>query len=208
MPTTVDARLPLSLLQAVRQIDTPAGDDVEAEYVSELRNKRLGLSDTVYAQIGRYTDAVRRSQRTSQEEAVALARLIGRRPDAEAVFRSAGQLLAAQAYATMSKVARRTLRVMPSMVARPMALRRARRLAGRFLNGTVVRTGASVLLQVPQTVTQAAAPRSVGCTYYESMLRELMHLLVDNDGMVEHVRCAERGDDACEWRADWRRAHH
>ena len=77
-PETVDALLPLSLLEAVRSVDSPQ-DDQDAEYVPELRNKRLGLSDTVYAQIRRYSAAVKKSQRTPQEEAVALARLIGRR---------------------------------------------------------------------------------------------------------------------------------
>ncbi len=206
MDPTVDARLPLSLLQAVRQIDTPTGDDVDADYLAELRNKRLGLSDTVYAQIGRYTDAVKRSQRPSHDEASALARLIGRRPDAEQVYRQAGQLLAVQAYATLSPLTRRTLRILPSLVARPMALRQSRRLAVRFLNGVVVRTGSSLLLQVPVTVTALAAPRSAGCTYYESVLKELLRLLVGGDGMVEHVRCADRGEGRCEWRAEWKRS--
>jgi hypothetical protein len=52
MLATVDALLPLSLLEAVRSIDTP-NDQSDAEYVDELRNKRLGLSDTIYTQIKR-----------------------------------------------------------------------------------------------------------------------------------------------------------
>ena len=62
MLATVDALLPLSLLEAVRDVDTPEGV-LEAEFVDELRNKRFGLSDTVYTQIKRYTEAVRRNQR-------------------------------------------------------------------------------------------------------------------------------------------------
>src|SRR5215212_1978074 len=81
MLATVDALLPLSLLEAVRDVDKPE-ELLEAEFVDELRNKRFGLSDTVYTQIKRYTEAVRRNQRTSHDEAIALARLIGRRPDA------------------------------------------------------------------------------------------------------------------------------
>src|SRR4030095_6758935 len=83
MLATVDALLPLSLLEAVRDVDTP--EELDSEFVDELRNKRLGLRDTVYLQIKRYADAVRRKQRTAYDEAVALARLIGRRPDAESV---------------------------------------------------------------------------------------------------------------------------
>ena len=140
MLATVDALLPLSLLEAVRDVDTPEGV-LEAEFVDELRNKRLGLSDTVYTQIKRYTEAVRRNQRTAQDEAVALAQLIGRRPDAEAVLRAAGRFLAREAYMTVSPVTRGMLRVMPSLIARPIALRQVRRIARRYLNGNVRRVG-------------------------------------------------------------------
>jgi predicted hydrocarbon binding protein len=204
MAATVDARLPLSLLQAVRQLDVPEGD-TDTEYVSELRNKRLGLSDTVYAQVQRYTEAVRRSQRTTFAEAAALARLLGRRPDAEEVFRWAGRYLAVQGYQTISPVTRRTLRLLPALLARPLALRHTRRLARRLLDGRVERKGASILLRVPAPVTADATPDAVGCAFYAATLRELMRLLVGADGMVEHVRCAERGEGSCEWRAEWRR---
>src|SRR4051794_40734185 len=106
MLATVDALLPLSLLEAVRNVDTPS-DQLDTEYVDELRNKRLGLSDTVYAQIKRHNEARRRGHRTGQDEAIALAKLIGRRPDAEAVFRAAGRLMAVEAYRTISPVSRR-----------------------------------------------------------------------------------------------------
>lgn len=96
MPVTVDALLPLSFLEAVRNVDSPV-EDFEAELVGDLRNKRLGLSDTVYMQIRRFTDAAKRNQRTSQDEAIAIARLLGRRIDAEAVFRAAGRHLACEA---------------------------------------------------------------------------------------------------------------
>ena len=205
MAATVDANLPLSLLLAVRQLDTPLGD-VETEFVDELRNKRLGLSDTVYAQIRRYTEAVRRSQRASFDEVSALARLLGRRPDAEAVFRFAGRDLAAQAYQTLSPVTRRTVRALPALLARPAALRHTRRLVRRFLDGRVERKGASVLLQVPVPVTADATPHAEGCAFYGAMLTELMRLLLGHEGVVEHVRCAERGEGRCEWRAEWRRA--
>jgi predicted hydrocarbon binding protein len=203
MAANVDALLPLSFLEAVRTVDTPEGD-FETEYVPELRNKRLGLSDTVYAQIRRYTDAVKRQQRIPFDEAVALARLLGRRPDAEAVFRSAGRYLAKEAYLTISGTRRKLLRAMPSLLARPLALRQARRIAQRYLNGSVSRVGGSLLLEVPVSVTSDSAPRDAGCAYYEAALRELVRLLVGTSGAVEHVRCVNRGEGTCQWRADWR----
>jgi hypothetical protein len=69
MSPTVDALLPLSFLEAVRHVDSPDAD-LDAELVSDLRNKRLGLSDTIYNQIRRFTDAAKRRQRTSHDEAL------------------------------------------------------------------------------------------------------------------------------------------
>jgi hypothetical protein len=203
MSPTVDALLPLSFLEAVRHVDSP-DEDFEAELVSDLRNKRLGLSDTVYMQIRRFTDAVKRHQRTSHDEAVALATLIGRRPDAEAVFRAAGRYLAAEAYQSISPLTRRLLLVLPSLVVRPIALRHTRRLAARYFNGRVTRIGSSIYLEVARSVTAGSAQRSIGCTYYEAGLKELLRLMVNSVGGVEHVRCDARGEGSCSWRAEWR----
>jgi len=204
MPATVDALLPLSLLEAVRDIDTPA-DAAETEFVDELRNKRLGLSDTVYAQIRRFSEAARRNQRTTHDESEGLARLIGRRPDAEAVFREAGRRLARDAYVgIVSGLSRKLMRVLPSLLAKPLALRHARRVARRYWNGTAWRVGSFLLLEVREPVTSDASQGQVGCAFYEASLRELLTRMIGMDGAVEHVRCVTRGDAACEWRADWR----
>lgn len=201
--TTVDALLPLSLLEAVRAVDTPQGD-LDAEYVAELRNKRLGLSETVYMQIRRFNDARKKGQRGSQQEAVGIARLIGRRPDAEEVFRSAGRLLATRSYLTLSPVTRRTLRFLPRLMSRPIAIRHGRKLAERFMNGTLSRLGSAILLEVPRSITVDSAPKQIGCTFYESATRELLTLLIGGAGAIDHVHCAGRGDTTCEWRAEWR----
>ena len=200
---TVDALLPLSFLEAVRTVDSPDGD-LEAEFVPELRNKRLGLSDTVYAQIRRYTEAIKRNQRAAADEAMALAKLIGRRPDAEAVFRAAGRYLAREAYLTLSTPTRRSLKLLPGLVARPVALRRARGIAERYLNGRITRVGSTLTLEVPKSVTWDSAPRAAGCAYYEAAFRELLRLFAVSGGTVEHVRCVSRGEGSCEWRAEWR----
>ena len=202
---TVDALVPLSLLEAVRDVDTPEGE-YDSEYVDELKNKRLGLSDTVYSQIRRYTEASRRGVRPTLDEAVALARLIGRRADAVVVFREAGRYIARETYKTISPFARQMMRALPSLAARPIALRRARRITERYLNGRLTRVGNSLLLEVADTdsATLGTAPRAAGCAYYESALRELLRLLVGGVGAVEHVHCVERGEGRCEWRAEWR----
>jgi predicted hydrocarbon binding protein len=206
MAATVDPLLPLSLLEAVRNVDTPQGE-LEAEFVAELRNKRLGLSDTVHAQIRRYVDAVRKEQRPPHDEAVALAKLIGRRPDAEAVFRAAGRHLAKEAYLLLSPSTRGVIDVLPSLLARPIALRKARRLADRYFGARIRRVGNYVEMVVPESVTINSAPRGAGCAYYEAGLRELLRLLIGSAAGVEHVQCLSRGDQRCEWRAEWRSIH-
>ncbi len=178
-------------------------EDFEAELVGELRNKRLGLSDTVYMQIKRFTEAVKRGQRTPADEAMGLARLLARRPDAEAVFRAAGRHLASAAYQTINGITRRLMLALPGLLARPIALRRLRRLSARYLNGSISRVGAMIYLEVAESVTQEAAARSVGCTYYEAALKELLRLTINSGASVEHVRCAARGEGACQWRAEW-----
>ena len=203
MSASVDPFLPLSILDAVRAVDLPSGD-FDTEFVHELRNKRFGLSDTVLAQVKRYQEAVRRNQRPSVDEARALATLIGRRPDAEAVFREAGRILARHAYSRISPLSRGFMRKSPALLARPIALRHVRRVSLRYFTGRIRRVGSSILLEVRDPITLDTAPRQGGCAYYEAALRELMQLLVGGVGAVEHVRCASRKESTCEWRAEWR----
>ena len=196
MPPTVDALLPLTFLEAVRAVDRP-DDDPDAEFVAELRNKRLGLSDTVHAQIRRYSEAARRRQRQAADEVAGLARLIGRRPDAEAVFRAAGHLLGERAYAALPGPTRRVVHALPAPAARPLALRQLRRLARRYLGGTVRRDGAAVVLEVPAPFDGPAA------AYYEAVFGELLGRLVG--APVARVERIAREDGAlagARWRAE------
>lgn len=202
MPATVDALLPLSLLESVRGADTP--EDAEAEYVHELRNKRLGLSDTVYAEIQRYTDDAKKNRRVANEKAIAIAKLIGRRPDAEAVFRSAGQRLAGEMYDSISAPRRAFVRFLPAFISRPLALGAGRKVTKRYLNGALSRVGGYIMLAVGESATANTGPRGVGCTFYEASLGELLRRLVNGGGAIEHVRCVERDEGSCEWRAEWR----
>jgi hypothetical protein len=200
----LDARLPLALLEAVKAIDTPAAE-LDADFVHELRNKRLGLSETVLQQIRRYQDAVRAKQRIGYEEILALARLIGRRPDADLAFREAGRRWARAFVDTVSAARRTAGRSLPAIIARPIALGALRTLARRHLDGTLVRQGSTLLLEVPAPVSADAAPKGSGCGLYEAAFREALLVLADADGAVDHVMCRSRGDASCQWRADWRR---
>jgi len=202
MPGTVNAIVPLSLLEAVRSVDIPEGDDVE--YVQEHRNKRLGLSDTVIAQIRRYKDAMKRNQAIAVHEASGIARLIGRRADAEGIFVRAGTLVAARMYQMISATTRQIIHLLPGFLARPLAFRQLKKAGEKYFGASVRRVGASIVFGVKDSVTFGSAPRAIGCQYYESALREMLKLLVNGGGMIDHVHCREKGDDSCEWRAEWR----
>ena len=201
MSTTVDARLPRSLLEAVRVVDTPEGN-VEAEYIEELRTKRLGLSDTVYAQIKRYSDAVRRNERTVRDEATALARLIGRRSDAHRVFESAGSLLAREAVETVSPMTRTAIQRLPGMIARPMALASVRRLAKRYLDARLERVGSTVILSVHDPVTIEGSAIA-GFAFYASAFSTMLEELTGVPAVVTRIDGSAPG---LQWRASWGRA--
>ena len=203
MSRTVHARIPLSLLEAIRRIDTPE-DQTDTEYVPELRNKRLGLSDTVYTQIRRYNDAMKRGQRIPFAEAEGLGTLIGRRPDSAELFRSAGSILANDVYQSLSPTTRGTIRLMPRFVSRPMALKQLTAIVDRYFGGSLVRNDSTLSLRIPESVTVNGSANSGGCVFYEEALRELLRLLVQESGEIEHVKCAQRGEGDCEWRAAWR----
>ncbi len=201
MSTTVDARLPLSLLEAVREVDTPEGN-VEAEYIEELRTKRLGLSDTVYAQIKRYSEAVRRNERTVRDEAAALARLIGRRTDAHRVFESAGSLLAREAVDTVSGARRAAIRRLPGMLSRPMALSTVRRIAKRYLDARLERIGSTVILAVHDPVTIEGSVIA-GYAFYASAFSTMLEELTGVPAVVTRIDGPEPGQ---RWKASWGRA--
>lgn len=202
MSRTVHARIPLSLLEAIRRIDTPP-DQTDTEYVPELRNKRLGLSDTVYTQIRRYSDAMKKGQRIPFAEAEGLGTLIGRRPDAAELFRSAGAIFAADAYEAIPGATRQMIKHLPGFMGRPMALKQLTGIADRYFGGTLAASPNSVSLRIPESVTANGSTDSQGCVFYEEALSELVRHLFNPATRVEHVHCIQRGENACEWRAEW-----
>lgn len=173
---SVNPLVPLSLLEAVRDADRPEGVE-EAEYVPELLNKRLGQTDTVYTQIRRYADAVRRGQPIPRDEVGALARLIARRPDGVAVFAAAGVRAAQAAYARLSGTMRALVRYLPGFVARPLARRQARKLLARYLDVTLHRTGAALAIDVPREAPLLNPGGDVGRAFYDAALAQLLSLL-------------------------------
>jgi len=173
---SVDPLVPLSLLEAVREADRLEGG-ADAEYAPEFINKRLGTTDTVYAQIRRYDDAVRRGHPVPEAEVVALARLIGRRPDAMELFRGAGIATARAAYGRLSPIKRGSVHYLPRIVARPIARRQARKILARYFGAALSRTGSELRMDVPVRAPVSAGASEPGREYYDAALHELLTLL-------------------------------
>ncbi|MGI8546553.1 MAG: hypothetical protein ACR2M1_04345 [Gemmatimonadaceae bacterium] len=175
--SSVDPLVPLSLLEAVREADRPE-DAEETEYAPELLNKRLGITDTVYAQIRRYSEAVHRGRPVDGDEVTALARLIARRPDAFEVFRAAGIATARSAYDRLSSFKKAMLRRLPRFLARPLARRQARRIIGRYFGAALQRAGQVLHMDVPPRAPVAAGGEGPARAYYDAALLELLSLLM------------------------------
>jgi hypothetical protein len=156
----------------------------------------------VYAQIKRYSEAVRRNERTVRDEAAALARLIGRRTDAHRVFESAGSLLAREAVDTVSGMRRAAIRRLPGVLSRPMALSAVRRLTRRYLDARLERVGSSVILSVHDPVTIEGSAIA-GYAFYASAFGTMLEELTGVPAVVIRIDGSEPGQ---RWKATWGRA--
>jgi len=196
-PAPVPALIPLSLLEAIRNLDTPVEDGLE-ELAGEMAVRRLGLSPTVAAQIQRYRSAAERDGTVDPDEAISVLRLVGRRPDAPLVFADAGRRAAR--YATRAQRPAWTMARAPTGgLSLRLALRAVTRVARRTFGGEL-RSGADgseFTMREPLSIT--ALPDGSACAFYGAAYGELLRRLADFEGAMLHERCRSRGDPGCVW---------
>jgi hypothetical protein len=198
--TTVHAIIPLSLLEALRNLDTPVDDGLE-ELAGEIVAKRLGLSPTVAAQIERYQSVVRSNGQVDLEEALAVFRLTVRRPDAGLVFADAGRR-AARRSARQAPLPLRALHAaLPGSLSRRLGRRLAARTARKILRAELTGSSTAAAARVPQSLAIRALPEGQGCGFYGAAVGELLRVLTGFEGAMVHTRCRGRGDSGCEWQA-------
>jgi predicted hydrocarbon binding protein len=191
--------LPLSVLEAMRNLDSPT-DEEAAEYVDELLKKRLGLSDTVAAQIARYDLSVRRGRAVTAQEFEQILRLGGRRPDAALVFADAGRRAARHSLTGLGAPTRFGSRYLPRFLRRSIGFRAARRCLREVFAAGLSREGAVITAQVRHDLAVRATPDGSACGFFAAGIAELLRQLMSFDGAVLHPRCRVRGDERCEWR--------
>jgi hypothetical protein len=198
---TSPAVLPLSLLEAVRNLDTPVEDGLEL-LAEEIAARRLGLSNTVAAQISRYKYTADRNGSVNDDELVSVLRLVGRRPDAPLVFADAGRRAARYAIHTSGRSVRSLVRASPRFLGRRLASRALRRLSAEYFRGELVMDGSDAVLRMSRPLSISAIPDGGACGFYGAAYGELFRALADFEGTLVHEGCQGRGDPECRWRTE------
>jgi hypothetical protein len=197
---TVHAIIPLSLLEAIRNLDTPM-DDGLSDVAAEMVSKRLGLSTTVLSQIERYRAQVTRGKGAPTDEAVLVFRLVSRRSDASLVFADAGRRAARHAVRELARGRGLLLRATPSFWRRRLGLQVARDLARGVFRADLRRADTLAAVTLLHSLTMGAGAEGEGCYFYGAAFAELLRLLTGFEGAMLHDRCRSRGDDECCWTA-------
>jgi hypothetical protein len=196
---TVPALIPLSLLEAIRNLDTPVEDGLD-ELADEIAVRRLGLSPTVAAQIQRYRQTAERRGAVDQEEIVSVLRLVARRSDASLVFADAGRRAARYAAQGRGRSSRTLARMSPSGLAGRIAMRSAARLARTTFGGELQTRASSVEITMSHPLSIIALPGGEACLFYGSAYLELLRCLTGFEDALLHEGCRSRGDTVCLWR--------
>ena len=192
----VHSIVPLSLLEAMRNLDTPVEDGLQ-EFAEELLVKRLGLSATVTMQLAQYGTLVRRGARVEPDLVEALLRLVGRRPDADLVFADAGRRAARRAVRHVSSLSR----ALAGLAPRSLGYAVARRTARRVFGGELRREAHVPVARVGDLIAVRATPDGAACALYSAGFSELLRLLAHYEGAMLHTACRATGGSRCEWRA-------
>ncbi len=199
-PTTIHAIVPLTLLEAIRNLDTPLNDGLPAEFAQETFAKRLGLTSTVAAQIERYRELADRRAPVSEEEAVQVFRLVGRRADATLVFSDAGRRAARYAAKTRGGTPSLGWRVFPRSVRQRAGERAATRAIRNVFGLDLVREPAGLSLRLDDSLATRAGFEGSGCYFYSTLIAELLRVTSGFEGAIAHERCRSRGDESCRWK--------
>lgn len=197
----VNPAIAIALLHSLRATDTPA-EFIEDESFRVSLPRRLGLNEVVDAQMRRYAEIRDRRGVISPDEYGNLLQLIDRRPDAVAVFASAGRNLAEARFSEPSRFDRYRGRFTPAGVRRRKLIRAMTDVARALEPGATIEPvteggadGIDVLAPPLATTTADGA----GCALMTAAL-EVCAVRVGSDAArLSHELCVGRGDDRCRW---------
>jgi hypothetical protein len=198
---TVHAIVPLAVLEAIRNLDTPLDDGLPAELAPETFTRRFGLTGTVAAQIERYRELAERGGQVGDEEAVQVFRLAGRRADATLVYSDAGRRAARSAARTRGGRPGIWWRIFPRAIRRRAGERAAERALARVFGLALRRETSGLQVRTADTLATRAGFAGIGCVFYSALVAELLRVTSGFEGSMVHDRCRARGDDTCAWKA-------
>jgi hypothetical protein len=198
-PPAVPALIPLSLLEAIRNLDTPVEDGLD-ELAEEIAVRRLGLSPTVAAQIQRYRQATEKDSGVDLDEVVSVLRLVGRRADAPLAFADAGRRAARYATRVHARPTWTFSRSGARGLARRVATRSAAHFARRAFGGELGPVPDGVQVRMAEPLSFRALPDGSACDFYGAAYGELLRRVTGFEGAMLHEHCRGRGDEACVWR--------
>ncbi len=198
----VNARLPLALLQAVQQQDTPP-ELMPDENPHSFFPHRLGLSAVVEVQIRQFRRLARLRRPVDQAAVEALLELIARRPDAGAVFTAAGRELAGLHFSGPAGLLRRLTKRLPQPLRWRAAVRTLRTVHGGYLIAAHTAVEAEPLeIRASDAATARIGEYSGACKLYGSLAAALLELSGLGRTTVTHPECQRRGHECCVWRVE------
>lgn len=192
------AIVPLSLLEALQNLDTPLGDGTE-EVAGELLLKRLGLSRTVSVETERYAELAEQHGFAETAHVTALFALVARRSDHRLVFADAGRRVARRMSRTVRVAAAVAHVIRAARWRRRLRYRLVGRLVARYFDGSLDARNARPQVTVRNPLSMAAAADGRACTFYSAALAELFRVVAQEEVAVEHSQCRGLGALTCEW---------
>jgi predicted hydrocarbon binding protein len=195
----IDARLPLALLRAIQQQDTPP-QLMPEENPQQFFPHRLGLSGVVDVQISEFRRLARLRRSVDQKRVEALLELIARRSDASDVFTDAGRQLARYHFSGPLGAFRRLRRRLPQAFRRRAALKALRKVHHAFL----VASQSSVQndpieIHATDALTARVGEYGGACKMYGSLAAGLLEASGVGPVRVTHSECQRLGARKCVW---------
>jgi hypothetical protein len=197
----VNPAIAIALLNSLRATDTP-DEVIEDESFRISLPRRLGLNEVVDAQARRYAEIRDRRGVITPDEYGNLLQLIDRRPDAAAVFASAGRILAEARFSEPSGFDRFRARLTPARLRRRKLIRAMTDVARALEPGAAIQPvldggvdGIDVLAPPLAATTTAGS----GCALMTAALEVCADRVGSPTARLSHGLCAGRGDDRCRW---------
>ncbi len=197
----IDARLPLALLRALQQRDTPP-ELLPDEVPAAIFPNRLGLSGVIEERVRRFEQLARGRKRVEASEVTSLLELIARRADAGAVLAAAGVALAELHFKRVG-LRRRIARRLPRRLRLRAAVRELRKAHRKFMIAADLKIRRKPLeFRATDPLTARVGDYGGACRLYSALAARVLELSGLAGPTVDHTECQRLGDPCCVWRVE------